>query len=84
VLRLPLGAGEVVYEVVEDLRACRDRGRCCHRAAARLWPALLAVWPLVAVVAWSRVQVGDHTPAQVLAIVALGGVVNATVFPLLQ
>jgi membrane-associated phospholipid phosphatase len=45
--------------------------------------ALLVVWPLVAVIAWSRVQVGDHTPAQVLAGVALGVVVNATVFPLL-
>jgi membrane-associated phospholipid phosphatase len=47
-------------------------------------PALLAVWPLVAVIAWSRVQVGDHTPAQVLAGVALGIVVNATVFPLVR
>jgi membrane-associated phospholipid phosphatase len=47
-------------------------------------PALLAVWPLVAVIAWSRVQVGDHTPAQVLAGVALGVVVNATVFSLLR
>ena len=47
-------------------------------------PALLVVWPLVALIAWSRVQVGDHTPAQVLAGVALGFVVNATVFPLLQ
>ncbi len=47
-------------------------------------PALLAAWPLVAVIAWSRVQVGDHTPAQVLAGVALGVVVNATIFPLLQ
>jgi membrane-associated phospholipid phosphatase len=47
-------------------------------------PALLAVWPLVALIAWSRVQVGDHTPAQVLAGVALGIVVNATVFPLLR
>jgi membrane-associated phospholipid phosphatase len=34
-------------------------------------PALLVVWPLVALIAWSRVQVGDHTPAQVLAGVAL-------------
>jgi hypothetical protein len=24
-------------------------------------PALLVVWPLVALIAWSRVQVGDHT-----------------------
>jgi membrane-associated phospholipid phosphatase len=47
-------------------------------------PALLVVWPLVAVIAWSRVQVGDHTPAQVLAGVALGVVVNATIFPLLR
>jgi membrane-associated phospholipid phosphatase len=44
--------------------------------------ALLAAWPLVAVIAWSRVQVGDHTSAQVLAGVALGVAVNATVFPL--
>jgi membrane-associated phospholipid phosphatase len=47
-------------------------------------PALLAVWPLVTLIAWSRVQVGDHTPAQVLAGVAVGIVVNATVFPLLR
>jgi membrane-associated phospholipid phosphatase len=46
--------------------------------------ALLAVWPLVALIAWSRVQVGDHTPAQVLAGIALGIVVNATIFPLLR
>jgi membrane-associated phospholipid phosphatase len=43
-------------------------------------PALLAVWPLVALIAWSRVQVGDHTPAQVLAGVVLGVVVNAVIF----
>jgi membrane-associated phospholipid phosphatase len=47
-------------------------------------PAMLAVWPLVAVIAWSRVQVGDHTTAQVLAGVALGVLVNATVFTLLR
>ena len=46
-------------------------------------PALLAAWLLVALIAWSRVQVGDHTPAQVQAGVALGVVVNATVFALL-
>jgi membrane-associated phospholipid phosphatase len=46
--------------------------------------ALLAAWALVALIAWSRVQVGDHTPTQVLAGVALGVVVNATIFPLLQ
>jgi membrane-associated phospholipid phosphatase len=47
-------------------------------------PALLAAWPLVALVAWSRVEVGDHTPAQVLAGVALGVAVNAVTFPLLR
>ena len=47
-------------------------------------PALLVVWPIVALIAWSRVQVGDHTPAQVLAGIALGIVVNATIFPLLR
>jgi membrane-associated phospholipid phosphatase len=46
--------------------------------------ALLAAWPLVAVIAWSRIQVGDHTPAQVLAGVALGIVVTATILPLLR
>ena len=46
--------------------------------------ALLVVWPLVAVIALSRVQVGDHTPAQVLAGIALGIVVNATIFSLLR
>ena len=46
--------------------------------------ALLAVWPLVALIAWSQVQVGDHTLAQVLAGVALGVIVNATVFTLLR
>ena len=47
-------------------------------------PALLAAWPLVALIAWSRVQVGDHTPAQVLAGIGLGIVVNATIFSLLR
>jgi membrane-associated phospholipid phosphatase len=47
-------------------------------------PQLLVVWPLVALIAWSRVQVGDHTTAQVLAGVALGIVVNVTIFPQFQ
>jgi membrane-associated phospholipid phosphatase len=47
-------------------------------------PALLAAWLLVAVIAWSRVQVGDHTPAQVLVGAALGIVVTAAVFSLLR
>jgi membrane-associated phospholipid phosphatase len=47
-------------------------------------PALLAVWPLVGVIGWSRVQLGDHTPAQVLVGVVLGAGVAATIFPLLR
>jgi membrane-associated phospholipid phosphatase len=31
-------------------------------------------------VAWSRVQLGDHTPAETLAGAALGGLVATTVF----
>jgi membrane-associated phospholipid phosphatase len=45
-------------------------------------PALLATWPLVGLIGWSRVQLGDHTPAQVLVGAVLGAAVAATVFPL--
>jgi membrane-associated phospholipid phosphatase len=45
-------------------------------------PALLPVWPLVGLIGWSRVQLGDHTPAQVLVGAALGTGVAAAVFPL--
>jgi membrane-associated phospholipid phosphatase len=53
----------------------------CYWSSARRW---LAAWPLVAVIAWSRIQLGDHMPAQVLAGVALGIVVTATILPLLR
>lgn len=43
-----------------NLGAPRHRRRCRHRAAARLGAALLVVWPLAVLIAWSRVQVGDH------------------------
>jgi membrane-associated phospholipid phosphatase len=45
-------------------------------------PALLAAWPLAGLIGWSRVQLGDHTPAQVLVGAVLGAAVAATVFPL--
>jgi membrane-associated phospholipid phosphatase len=35
-------------------------------------------------VAWARVRLGDHTPAQTLAGAALGGLVATTVFILLR
>jgi len=46
-------------------------------------PALTLTVPTVALVAWSRVRLGDHTPAQTLAGAALGGLVATTVFILL-
>jgi len=45
---------------------------------------LLVVTPLVALVGWARVQVGDHSPAQVVVGAALGAAVAAGVFPLLR
>src|SRR5512132_622885 len=43
-------------------------------------PALTLTVPAVALVAWSRVRLGDHTPAQTLAGAALGGLVATAVF----
>jgi hypothetical protein len=47
-------------------------------------PALLVLAPLVGLVGWARVEAGDHTPAQVLAGILLGGAVAGTVFALLR
>jgi membrane-associated phospholipid phosphatase len=47
-------------------------------------PALILILPTVAAVAWSRVRLGDHTPAQTLAGAALGALVATTVFILLR
>jgi membrane-associated phospholipid phosphatase len=46
-------------------------------------PLILAL-PAVALVAWSRIRLGDHTPAQTLAGAVLGGLVATTVFILLH
>jgi hypothetical protein len=43
-------------------------------------PALTLTIPTVVLVAWSRVRLGDHTPAQTVAGAALGGLVATTVF----
>ena len=45
---------------------------------------LLVLAPLVALVCWARVAVGDHTPAQTIAGVGLGATVAAVVFSLLR
>jgi hypothetical protein len=45
---------------------------------------LLASWAAVALVAWARVRMRDHTVAQVLVGVALGALAAGTVFPALR
>ena len=47
-------------------------------------PLLLILGPLVALVGWARVEVADHTPAQVIAGSGLGAAVAAVVFILLR
>ncbi|MEU9109257.1 hypothetical protein AB0D54_34015 [Streptomyces xanthophaeus] len=47
-------------------------------------PWLLLAYSLVAVVGWSRVELKDHTLAQVLAGTAVGGAVAAATFALLR
>jgi membrane-associated phospholipid phosphatase len=47
-------------------------------------PLLLATAPLVALIGWSRVRLGDHTLAQVLVGAGVGAVVAASVFSLLR
>jgi hypothetical protein len=45
---------------------------------------LLASWVAVALVAWARVRMRDHTVGQVLVGVALGALAAGTVFPALR
>jgi membrane-associated phospholipid phosphatase len=47
-------------------------------------PALTLTVPTVALVAWSRVRLGDHTTAQTVAGAALGGLVATTVLVALR
>jgi membrane-associated phospholipid phosphatase len=47
-------------------------------------PTLTLTAPTVALVAWARVRLGDHTPAQTAAGAALGGLMATTVFILLR
>lgn len=49
-----------------------------------LGPALVLAAPAVALVGWSRVNLRDHTLAQVVAGAAMGGIVAATVFTALR
>lgn len=47
-------------------------------------PVLLATWPAVALVGWSRVHLRDHTLAQVVAGAVMGGAIAAAVFTALR
>jgi hypothetical protein len=47
-------------------------------------PALVALALLLVVVGWARVELGDHTSAQVIAGSGLGTVVAAVIFELLR
>jgi membrane-associated phospholipid phosphatase len=47
-------------------------------------PAALVFFPAVVLVAWARIALLDHSPAQTLAGAALGAVVAASVFSLLR
>jgi membrane-associated phospholipid phosphatase len=47
-------------------------------------PSLAWTGLVVALVAWARVAVGDHTPAQAIAGVILGATVAGTAFPLFR
>ncbi|WP_231493874.1 phosphatase PAP2 family protein [Nocardiopsis sp. CNT312] len=45
---------------------------------------MAATVPLIALVGWSRVRLGDHTPAQTVVGAVFGAAVAATVFSLLR
>ncbi len=45
---------------------------------------LVALSPVVALVGWARVELGDHTPGQVAAGAIIGAMVAGTVFTLLR
>jgi membrane-associated phospholipid phosphatase len=47
------------------------------------WPALV-LWPALAAVGWSRLELKDHTPLQVATGTLLGVVMTAVLFPVLR
>lgn len=49
-----------------------------------LGPITLLAWPALAGVAWSRVRLRDHTPAQTIAGAAAGALVASSVFAVLR
>jgi membrane-associated phospholipid phosphatase len=47
-------------------------------------PLFILALPPIVLVAWSRIRLGDHSPAQTMAGAALGGLVATAVFILLR
>ncbi len=47
-------------------------------------PPYLLLTPVVALVGWARVELGDHTPSQVTVGAIIGAVVAASVFQVLR
>lgn len=47
-------------------------------------PWALLLWPVLSAVGWSRVELEDHTAAQVVAGAFLGTLLTAVIFPLLR
>jgi hypothetical protein len=47
-------------------------------------PWALLLWPVLTAIGWSRVELHDHTKAQVAVGALLGTILTATVFPLLR
>jgi membrane-associated phospholipid phosphatase len=47
-------------------------------------PAFVALAPLVALVGWARVEIGDHTPTQVVVGTGVGATIAAVVFSMLR
>jgi hypothetical protein len=56
----------------------------CAILAIVFGPALLMATPLVALVGWSRVRLGDHTVAQAIVGAVVGAVVAASIFAVLR
>ncbi|MGW8779366.1 hypothetical protein ACWGNM_15005 [Streptomyces sp. NPDC055796] len=67
-----------------SVHAAVSSGSILLLAMTAYGPWTLLAYPLVAVVGWSRVELGDHTLAQVLAGAAVGGAVAAGTFALVR
>jgi membrane-associated phospholipid phosphatase len=63
---------------------CAVAGGAVATVALLYGPLLLALAPIVVVIAWSRVAVADHTVAQVIAGSLIGPILGGAVFLLVR